>query len=116
MNADDLGGFANGPNLTDDVFQSFQIPPAGGDVSGGLASYPGEGGYVYVNKNGGPMMAYRYSQDGSFELSGVSDGNSTTASTPSVTSLNGTLSPCLALPCILPPCCPPRTRCFLNNF
>ncbi|KAG4429796.1 hypothetical protein IFR05_014718 [Cadophora sp. M221] len=90
MDTGDLGGFANGNNLTNNVLQEVQLPYSGGDISGGLASYPGEGGYIYANKNGGQMLAYKYREDGTFELAGVSPfNNSATASTPSVTSLNG---------------------------
>ncbi|KAL2060953.1 hypothetical protein VTL71DRAFT_9005 [Oculimacula yallundae] len=90
MNTGNLGGFANGNNLTNDVLQEVQLPYEGGDISGGLASYPGEGGYIYANKNGGKMLAYKYREGGTFELAGVSPLNNTaTASTPSVTSLNG---------------------------
>ncbi|KAH7336126.1 hypothetical protein BKA65DRAFT_563034 [Rhexocercosporidium sp. MPI-PUGE-AT-0058] len=90
MDTGELGGFANGNNLTNDVLQEVQLPYSGGDISGGLASYPGEGGYIYANKNGGQMLAYKYREGGTFELAGVSPfNNSATASTPSVTSLNG---------------------------
>lgn len=104
VDLDDLGGYANGPNLTDRVVDSTALlstTPTGnvslgdGNVSGGLASYPAEGGYIYVIKNRGTMVAYKYgfSQvDGSLEWTYAGRANFSAvqaASTPSVTSLHG---------------------------
>ncbi|KAH9875190.1 hypothetical protein J1614_004680 [Plenodomus biglobosus] len=71
LDADDLGGYRNGPNGSDAVLQVVPLP---GEVFGGVGSYPREGGFVYVNPGNGPLSAYRFggapgsSSNGSGEL------------------------------------------------
>jgi hypothetical protein len=44
MNADNLGGFMNGPDGSDGILQG--ISPDGASFFSGVASYPLEGGYI----------------------------------------------------------------------
>lgn len=62
LNRDHLGGKSQGPGGTDDVVQV--LGPYKG-VWGHPAVYGGEGGYVYVVQNQGPMLAFKYGTDAS---------------------------------------------------
>jgi iron transport multicopper oxidase len=59
-NADNLGGFANGPQGTDGVIQTLI---GSGAVFGGSGSYPLEGGYIYFTPVGAPTVAYSLGKD-----------------------------------------------------
>ncbi|TFK29222.1 hypothetical protein FA15DRAFT_392696 [Coprinopsis marcescibilis] len=53
LNLDDLGGYRQGPNGTDKIIQTWPIPGAvSGLVYGNFATYPLEGGYVYIKPVG----------------------------------------------------------------
>lgn len=54
---DNLGGYRQGRNGTDGVLQTIRVS---GEVSGGIGSYPFEGGYIYVNPANAPLTAYRF--------------------------------------------------------
>ncbi|KAI9790075.1 MAG: hypothetical protein M1816_005545 [Peltula sp. TS41687] len=61
LNADSLGGFKQGSGGADNVLQTL---PSTGTVYGGSASYPLEGGYLYVMPQYcSPMIAYRFGRD-----------------------------------------------------
>ncbi|KAH6692719.1 hypothetical protein F5X68DRAFT_250938 [Plectosphaerella plurivora] len=60
LNANDLGGFRNGPGALDKTIQTIELP---GSVYGGWGSYPHEGGYVYVTTIGFPLQAFRLGHD-----------------------------------------------------
>ena len=74
LNADNLGGFRQGPGGGDGVIQTIEL---GGSVFGGFGSYPHEGGYIYVTTVGGNLRAYKlgHESDGKpiFSLAGTSD-------------------------------------------
>jgi Bacterial lectin/Abnormal spindle-like microcephaly-assoc'd, ASPM-SPD-2-Hydin/PQQ-like domain len=61
MNADDLGGYQQGPNGSDKVINRL-------GQFGGLwskpAAWPGQGGYVYMVPSQRPMVALKYGLDG----------------------------------------------------
>ncbi|KAF2841931.1 hypothetical protein M501DRAFT_998134 [Patellaria atrata CBS 101060] len=62
LDADNLGGFRQGPNETDGVVQIIDSDGEGrqnGAVYGGLGSYPLDGGYVYSAGVGQPIKAYK---------------------------------------------------------
>lgn len=61
LDADHLGGTAQGPNGSDAVVGS--AGPFGG-VWGRPGCYGGDGGYVYAAENGGPLRALKYSTAG----------------------------------------------------
>ncbi|KAF2842163.1 WSC-domain-containing protein [Patellaria atrata CBS 101060] len=73
LNADNLGGYKQGPGGTDLVLQTIVTNQA---VFGGSGSYPLEGGYFYSTPVGLPTSAYKLGHDGSgkpqFTLAGVS--------------------------------------------
>lgn len=46
INLDDMGGYKNGPNMLDDVLQTYTSENS---VYAGVGVYPLEGGYIYVN-------------------------------------------------------------------
>lgn len=95
MNADNLGGYKNGANSGDNVLQTI-TPPSGAAMFGTVASYPLEGGYIYMALSGTPLYAYSLGFDSSgrprFTYAGES-AQSTAArpavSAPIVTSLGG---------------------------
>lgn len=60
LNANDLGGFRNGPGNLDNTIQTIELD---GSVYGGWGSYPHEGGYVYVTTIGHPLQAFRLGHD-----------------------------------------------------
>lgn len=61
LNADSLGGFKQGPGGADNVLQTLEST---GTIYGGSASYPLEGGYIYVMPQYcAPMIAYRFGRD-----------------------------------------------------
>lgn len=62
LNRDHLGGKGQGAGHTNAVVQT--LGPYKG-VWGHPSVYGGEGGYVYVVQNSGPMLAFKYGTDGS---------------------------------------------------
>ncbi len=96
MNADNLGGFAGGSAGQDNVIQSWSF--AGG-IRSGPASYPLEGGYIYISPTPGSgntrdcLYAYAFGRDGNgkpvFTLAGKSALTFDGQSVPTVTSNNG---------------------------
>jgi len=96
MNADNLGGFAGGSAGQDNVIQSWTF--AGG-IRSGPASYPLEGGYIYISPTPGSgntrdfLYAYAFSRDANgkpvFTLAGKSALTFDGQSVPTVTSNNG---------------------------
>lgn len=89
MNADNMGGFAQGPGGEDAVIQTIM-----GSVSlySGIGSYPLEGGYIYFNPTGDYLYAYAMGFDAEglpfFTLAGTSASTYAGKSVPTVTSLN----------------------------
>ncbi|KAI0572754.1 hypothetical protein Alg130_10364 [Pyrenophora tritici-repentis] len=58
---DDLGGYLQGGNgTTDGILQTI---PLDGEVFGGIASFPLEGGYIYVNPGNTGLSAYAFTQN-----------------------------------------------------
>ncbi|KAJ3314470.1 hypothetical protein HDU76_002415 [Blyttiomyces sp. JEL0837] len=91
MNCDNLGGFAMGLAKSDNVLQVIQGP---GSVYSQAAAYPNEGGYIYVNFVGYPMIAYKMSLLASgiptFTAAGkTAVNNRFGVGSPQVSSLNG---------------------------
>ncbi|KAK3330104.1 WSC domain-containing protein [Apodospora peruviana] len=62
MNADNLGGFKQGPGGTDGVIQTIT---SSNSVFGGVGSYPLEGGYFYFTPVGDATYAYKFGTDSS---------------------------------------------------
>ncbi|KAM7222882.1 wsc domain containing protein [Rhypophila decipiens] len=62
MNADNLGGFKQGPGGTDGVIQTISTTNS---VFGGVGSYPLEGGYFYFTPVGDTTYAYKFGTDSS---------------------------------------------------
>ncbi|KAM7209387.1 WSC domain containing protein [Naviculisporaceae sp. PSN 640] len=62
MNADNLGGFKQGPGGTDGVIQTIATTNS---VFGGVGSYPLEGGYFYFTPVGDTTYAYKFGTDSS---------------------------------------------------
>ncbi|CZS96609.1 related to beta-1,3 exoglucanase precursor [Rhynchosporium agropyri] len=60
MNANNLGGFKQGPGGTDNVIQTIS---AGGTVFAGVGSYPLEGGFIYFTPTGGATACYKMGLD-----------------------------------------------------
>lgn len=60
MNANNLGGFKQGPGGTDNILQTIV---AQGSVFGGSGSYPLEGGYIYFTPVGFPTVCYKLGLD-----------------------------------------------------
>ncbi|GAB7357018.1 hypothetical protein MBLNU459_g7845t2 [Dothideomycetes sp. NU459] len=56
MNANNLGGYKQGPGQTDGVLQTIATNEA---VFGGIGSYPLEGGYIYSTPVGYPTTVYK---------------------------------------------------------
>ncbi|KAL2757269.1 hypothetical protein ACRALDRAFT_1079561 [Sodiomyces alcalophilus JCM 7366] len=77
LNANELGGFRQGPGNFDNTIQTIEL---GGAVYGGFGSYPLEGGYIYVTTVGGPLKAFRMGHDADgkpvFSLAGESEWRS----------------------------------------
>lgn len=93
LNANNLGGYKLGPGQTDGILQTIAT---GEPVFGAAASYPGEGGYVYVTPNGYATSVYQMvlSSTGVPQFSQVGKSNEASAGrvgvgVPTVTSLNG---------------------------
>jgi WSC domain-containing protein len=94
-NADNLGGYKNGVAAGDAVLQTLS-PPSGGAIFGNTATYPLEGGYLYVNPVGYPTYVYSLGFDASgkpaFTLVAQTDDASTGAvgvGPPTITTLKG---------------------------
>jgi len=60
LNADNLGGFGNGPGKGDAVIQTIS---AGATTFGGSGSYPLDGGYIYFVPSGAPLTAMKLGFD-----------------------------------------------------
>lgn len=95
MNADNLGGYKNGANKGDNILQTI-TPPTGSAMFGTVASYPLEGGYIYMALSGAPVYAYALGFDSSgrprFSYAGQTSASTTAraaVSAPVVTSLGG---------------------------
>lgn len=95
MNADNLGGYKNGANQGDNILQTI-TPPSGSAMFGTVASYPLEGGYIYMALSGAPVYAYALGFDSSgrpqFSYAGQTSASTTAraaVSAPVVTSLDG---------------------------
>jgi outer membrane protein assembly factor BamB len=61
LDADHLGGAAQGPNATDDV---LGVSGPFNGVWGRPGFWGGGGGYVYVTENAGPLRAFKFSTGG----------------------------------------------------
>jgi iron transport multicopper oxidase len=74
LNADNLGGYMQGPGSTDRVIQTITTNEA---LFGGPGSYPLEGGYIYMTPVGYATSAYKFGLDGNgnpqFNLVGSSN-------------------------------------------
>lgn len=78
LDANNLGGYRNGPGASGDgnpdaTIQTIQLP---GAVFGGVGSYPLEGGYIYVTPVGSNTFAYKLGHNAQgqpvFSLAGAS--------------------------------------------
>ncbi|KAK3385615.1 Cupredoxin [Podospora didyma] len=90
LNADDLGGFANGPGGTDNVLQQFSFGT--NKFFGGVGSYPLEGGYIYFTPGSDALYAYKFGIVGGkpvFTQAGKSAMTFAGNGVPTVTTLNG---------------------------
>ncbi|KAF2639223.1 hypothetical protein P280DRAFT_454369 [Massarina eburnea CBS 473.64] len=89
---DNLGGYRQGANGSDGVLQIITLD---GGASGGVGSYPLEGGYMYVTTANGPLAAYEFTPNSTtslFTLAGKSSAlspHSDGVGIPTVTSKNG---------------------------
>lgn len=93
MNADDLGGYKQGPGGSDGVVQTIDTQKA---VFGGSGSYPLEGGFLYSTPVGYPTYVYQLGFDGAGvpQFAQVASTKETSAGrvgvgVPTITSLNG---------------------------
>ncbi|PMD59417.1 uncharacterized protein K444DRAFT_663834 [Hyaloscypha bicolor E] len=90
MNADNLGGFANGPGGSDSVIQTILAP---GSMLSGVGSYPLEGGYIYFAPSGFSLFAYKFGTDNQgnpvFTQAGKSALTFAGKTIPTITTLNG---------------------------
>lgn len=89
LDANNLGGFANGPGGLDAVLQTIVQPNS---FFGGAASYPLEGGYVYFVPTGDSIYAYKLSLTSGkpqFVFAGKTAQIFAGRASPTVTSLNG---------------------------
>jgi hypothetical protein len=94
LDADNMGGFKQGPNKTDAVLQT--VGPYGG-VWGQPAAYGGQGGWVYVLESGGGVLrALSYGLNGKgvpqLTSAGTSSGGFGYTSGPPMVTSNGTTS------------------------
>lgn len=90
MDADNLGGFKNGPEEGNDVLQL--IWPDGASFFSGVASYPLEGGYIYFVPTSDSIYAYKFGlKDGRpwFTYAGKTEMTFAGRGAPRVTSNNG---------------------------
>lgn len=79
MDANQLGGFKQGPAGTDGVLQTITASNA---VFGGAGSYPLEGGYIYFTPVGQPTVCYKFTVDPAGKPIFVFVGQSAGKSTP----------------------------------
>jgi hypothetical protein len=93
LDRDRLGGFRQGPGGTDLVVE--RLGPNGG-LWGKPSAWPGDGGYVYYQTNGGPLRAYAAGVDGignpSLSLAGATTDTFGYTSGSVVVTSNGTTS------------------------
>jgi len=93
LDNDNLGGIGNGPGGSDNVVA--RIGPNGG-VWSNAAVWPGDGGYVYIVTNGGPLFAYKYGLDGTgtptLSVAGTSSDNFGFSSGAPIITSSGTVS------------------------
>lgn len=91
MDADNLGGFKNGPGGTDAILQKLGMFSQ--SFFSGVASYPLEGGYIYFVATGNVLMCYKFGlgPDGKplFTFAGQGSMAFAAKGTPTVTSFNG---------------------------
>ena len=91
---ENLGGYRQGVGSSDGVLQSLSLD---GVFSGGIGSYPLEGGYIYANTENGSLSAYKFvnsspsnSSASLFTFAGkAATTHSVGAGIPTVTSKNG---------------------------
>ncbi|KAH8747273.1 hypothetical protein BGZ57DRAFT_971336 [Hyaloscypha finlandica] len=92
MDAENLGGYKQGPGGTTDGILQTIVPPKGSFYSG-AGSYPAEGGYIYFCHTGAPLQAWKLTPDASgkpnFKFAGQSAFSVGCHGTPTVTSQNG---------------------------
>ncbi|KAF3924542.1 hypothetical protein ABW21_db0206237 [Orbilia brochopaga] len=91
LNADNLGGFGNGPGGGDKVIQTINT---GASTFGGSGSYPLDGGYIYFVPSTTPIQAYKlgFKADGTpqFSFAGASaNAISGRIGPPTITSYRG---------------------------
>src|SRR6218665_3153438 len=91
LNADNLGGYGNGPGGGDGVIQTINT---GASTFGGSGSYPLDGGYIYFVPSTTPIQAYKlgFKADGTpqFSFAGASvDKISGRIGPPTITSYKG---------------------------
>ncbi|EAU84617.2 hypothetical protein CC1G_00136 [Coprinopsis cinerea okayama7 len=83
LNLDNLGGYRQGPNGTDNVIQTIPVPGTiPGLIYGNFGSYPGEGGYIYVKPVGlRSIYVYKFNRKGPeyFTLVATSEEPASTA-------------------------------------
>ncbi|KAF8421833.1 WSC domain-containing protein [Tirmania nivea] len=95
-NLDNLGGYRLGPGGGDKIVQTINTP-GGSAVFGGVGSYPGEGGYLYMTPVGHNTVVYKFGRDANgnavFTQIAMTDETSAGrvgAGVPTLTSLDGT--------------------------
>jgi len=87
MNADNLGGFKNGPGGKDGVLQVIKAPKG---LYGGASSYPVEGPYVYLPSPKAPITVFKWdSGAGNFTQVAESPGELGGRGGAVITSLDG---------------------------
>lgn len=93
LNANNLGGYMQGPGGTDDVLQTIVTTNS---VFGGSGSYPLEGGYFYFTPIGDGTYAFKFGTDAngvpSFTQAGktaVQSAGRVGVGQPTITSYNG---------------------------
>jgi hypothetical protein len=94
LDLENLGGYRQGESGSDGVVQAIHLD---GEVSGGVGSYPLEGGYIYAKPDNAPLAAYHWNSpfsnsSGLFTLAGKSSSatlHSKGVGTPTITSRNG---------------------------
>ena len=93
LNANDLGGYKQGPGQTDLVLQTIV---ASDSIFGGLGSYPLEGGFIYYTPVGYPTYVWQlgYADNGMPQFNYAGESNEVSAArvgvgTPTITTYQG---------------------------
>jgi iron transport multicopper oxidase len=89
MDLDNLGGYRTGAGADDGILQVEQLT---GSFFNQIASYPAEGGYIYVAPTTGPLYAYKFgivNGKPKFTLAGQTQATFAAKGSPTVTSFNG---------------------------